>query len=394
MTDPAARLTRLPSAGEPDPAETRAKFRQLEPAHMPRDFSISLDALRRAGTDGFIDAPPLHAKRQTLTGFEPQYVNFVDYIVRITHRIWEEKDIGYIYDTYSNDCAVWDDFGLSYGRDRVVADTVAMNNAFPDIRIVADEVIWAGDAAVGLHSSHRTKIFGTNTGFSRFGAPTGRRVQFWCMANCVARDNEIFHEHVVYDTTGLLLQLGVDPVETARRLAPSEAAALLPPDFLASEPKRLSGQGKPARAAIPADLGDSPEAFVRAALGEIWNRRNFAAMDRVYAPGILSQATAGRVFRGVGELRSFFLSIMAMFPDLLFSIDDLYWMGNAREGFLAAIRWSLQGTHRGYGRYGEPTGRGTTMWGINHWVIEGGQITKEWMMFNEFGVLMQLHGKR
>lgn len=394
MTDATVRFAHVPASGGHEAPETRAKFRALEPAHMPRDFSISLDALRRGGTDGFIGTPPRHAKRQAMTGFEPEYVNIVDYIVRITHRIWEEKDIGYIYDTYSSDCMVWDDFGLTYGRDRVVADTVAMNNAFPDIRIVADEVIWAGDAVVSFHTSHRTQIFGTNTGFSRYGAPTGKRVQFWCMANCVARDNEIFHEHVVYDTTGLLLQLGLDPVETARRLAPSDAAAWLPADFLASEPKRLTGQGKPPRTPIPADLGDSPEAFVRAGLSEIWNRRNLAAMERVYAPGILSQATAGRVFRGIGELRAFLLSLMAMFPDLLFSIDDLYWMGNAAEGFLVAFRWSLQGTHRGPGRYGEPTGRGTTLWGISHWVIEGGQVTKEWMMFNEFGVLMQLHGRR
>jgi SnoaL-like polyketide cyclase len=374
--------------------ETRAKFRPPTPQHMPRDFSISLDALRRGGTDAFLGQPPQHAKRQALPGFEPQYVNIIDYIVRITHQSWEDKDIGYIYDTYSHDCMVWDDFGLNYGRDKVVADTVAMNNAFPDIRIVADEVIWAGDAAQGFHTGHRTQIFGTNTGFSRFGAPTGRRVQFWCMANCVARDNEIFHEHVVYDTTALILQLGLDPVALARRLAPNEPGALLPADFLASEPQRLGGQAKPARVEIPVDFGDGPEQFVRAALHSIWNRRNFAAVDQVYAPSVLAQATAGRVFRGTGELRSFYISLVAMFPDLLLVIDDLYWMGNREEGFLVSIRWSMLGTHRGLGRYGEPSGRGVHLWGITHWVIESGVVTKEWMMFNEFGVLMQVYSGR
>jgi len=381
-----------PATFVPRAAETRAKFRRPEAQHMPADFSISLDALRRGGTEAFLTAPPMHAKRQPLPGFEPTYVNIVDYVVRITHRIWEEKDIGYIYDSYSHDCMVWDDFGLGYGRDKVVADTVAMNNAFPDIRIVADEVIWAGDETVAFHTSHRTQIFGTNTGFSRFGQPTLRRVQFWCMANCVARDNEIFHEHVAYDLTGLLLQLGINPVAMARQLAPE--AALLPPDFQSGEPKRLDGQAKPQNIAIPTELGDSPEDFVRAALHTIWNRRNFGAVDTVYAPDVLAHATAGRVFRGTGALRAFYISLVAMFPDLLLTIDDLYWMGNRDDGFLVAIRWSLLGSHRGLGRYGEPSGRGVHLWGITHWVIEHNVVTQEWMMFNEFGALMQIYGGR
>jgi hypothetical protein len=85
------------------------------------------------------------------------------------------------------------------------------------------------------------------------------------------------------------------------------------------------------------------------------------------------------------------LSLLAMFPDMLFSLVDLYWMGNPKDGFLVAIRWSMLGTHRGHGRYGPPTGKEITLWGISHWVIENNRVTKEWMMFNEFGVLMQVH---
>ena len=195
-------------ASRPNAQEGRTKHRTLTPADMPRDFSISLDAYRKGGTDAFLDRAPEHAKKQPLPGFEPTYVNIVDYIIRITHRIWEEKDVGYIYDTYAHDSMVYDDFGLTSGRDKVVAHTVGTINAFPDIRIIADECIWAGNPAAAFHSSHRTQIFGTNTGFSQYGPPTGKKVQFWCMANCVMQDNEIFYEHVVYDFTSLIQQFG------------------------------------------------------------------------------------------------------------------------------------------------------------------------------------------
>lgn len=368
----------------------RVQSEALGKEHMPTDYSVSLDAFRRGGTDNFIGKAPEGLVRQPMRGFDPSYVNIVDYIVRITHHIWEEKDIGYIYDTYSHDCTVWDDLGLQYGRDKIVADTVHTNNAFPDIRLVADEVVWAGNEDVGFHTSHRTKILGTNTGFSRFGPPTGKRVQLWCIANCVARANEIFHEHVIYDTAGLLQQLGFDVVETARRFAAQRKDSPVLANFMAGEPKRLPGQGKPASQPVPATRDDIDE-FVRASFHTIWNRRNFGAIDVVYSPNIVTQGSTGRVYRGPGQVRSFALSLVAMFPDMNLTVDDLYWMGNPKDGFVASIRWSAVGTHRGYGPYGEPTGKQVTLWGITQWVIENGVVQKEWMMFNEFGILMQLH---
>lgn len=360
----------------------------LTGAHMPGDFSISLDALRRGGTDTFLKTPPTDAKRQPMAGFEDTYVNIVDYIVRITHKIWEEKDIGYIYDTYSHDCKVWDDFGLQYGRDKIVADTVHTNNAFPDIRLVADEVIWAGDDQVGFHTSHRTKIFGTNTGYSRFGAPTGRTVKLWCLANCIARENEIFDEYVNYDTAGLIKQLGFDVVETARRFAAEAPPAAR--SFLASEPSRLSGQNKPPVLPLPARAEDDPRAFIEAAFHGIWNRRNFGLMDTVYAPSVVHTGSTDRVYRGVGPLRSFVMSQLAMFPNLALKVDEIYWMGNPGDGIAATIRWSALGAHRGHGIYGAPTGREVELRGITQWDIRDGRVQNEWALFNEFGVLMQI----
>ena len=42
-------------------------------------------------------------RHQEITGFDKDYRDVVDYVLKITHRIWEEKGIGVIYDTYHND---------------------------------------------------------------------------------------------------------------------------------------------------------------------------------------------------------------------------------------------------------------------------------------------------
>ena len=121
---------------------------------MPTDFSISLAA--KGGADGLLRNPGTE-RIQSMRGFEAQYIDIIDYIVRITHRIWEEKDIGYIYDTYRHNSHVYDDFGLQYGNEKIVADTAHTINAFPDIRLYADEIIWAGNDADRLPhlASHR-----------------------------------------------------------------------------------------------------------------------------------------------------------------------------------------------------------------------------------------------
>ena len=62
---------------------------------MPRDFAVSLQSYRHGGTDQFLARRPDHLPQQDMTGFDPDYVDVVDYIVRITHRIWEGKDVGY-----------------------------------------------------------------------------------------------------------------------------------------------------------------------------------------------------------------------------------------------------------------------------------------------------------
>ena len=37
------------------------------------------------------------AKEPTMKGFDPQFQDIVDYIIKITHEIWEERAIGALY---------------------------------------------------------------------------------------------------------------------------------------------------------------------------------------------------------------------------------------------------------------------------------------------------------
>ena len=365
----------------------------LKDHHMPDNFDISLKSYGGGGSQKSLNPNPKKLKKQSMNGFEKQYENIIDYIVRITYTIWEKKNIGYIYDTYSKDCSVWDEFGLQYGSEKIVSDTVHTNNAFPNIRLFADEVIWAGDDRSSFHTSHRTIITGTNTGFSKFSPPTGKSVRLFCIANCVAKNNEIYYENVVYDTAGLIKQLGLDLNEVAKKISKEGVVGPFSPSFKNSKPIRDIKRLKLISYPIPNKIVNVRE-FVHSAYDTIWNRRNFAAIDDIYANNIEFEGSTSRKFKGINKLKQFIISMIACFPDLTLSIEDLYWMGNPKDGYLVSIRWGAFGTHKGNGIYGTPTNRECYLWGITQWEIRNNKIIKEWTGFNELAILIQLLGEK
>ncbi len=346
----------------------------LERRPMPRNFSISLRA--NGAADRQLMQPAAGARLQPMAGFDEAFTDIIDFILRVTHRIWEEKSIGYLYEHYRHNARVMDDNGLVYGRDQVIEATTQFIAAFPDLRLFADEIIWAGDEKVGFYTSHRCVITGHNTGYSQFGPPTGRKIVLTCIANCRSERNQIDDEHVIYNTGSLVRQLGFDIHAKAREMAGQLPTSSEEPPF-AGEVERLLGQGSPAPMAARTGSDFDPADFIRRGLHYLWNWRLLDRVDQLYAPTVLLHGPTDRELYGRGDLKAYFLSLLAMFPDLAHHVDDLYWMGNDDDGYLAAVRWSLVGTHRGPGYLGRPTGRRVRMWGITHVRIVDGRIHEE-----------------
>ncbi len=360
----------------------------LARAHMPTGFDISLGRYTRGRR---VRIPDDFGPTQRLTGFDDTYRNIVDYIVRITYRIWETdaRDVEYIGACYAPDSRVFDDYGLQLGNAKIIADTHHTTGAFPDIVLDAEEVIWAGDDERAFHTSHRTRILGTNTGPSKYGPATGRKVDLLVIANCVARANDIFLEHVLYNTSAMLRQLGLDPGEEAARLAadpppgwPRDAATW-------AALRREGGPRQPLSQSEPVS-GFDPDAFTRTLHDRLWNRRDNAALLDSYETGAPFEGTSERAFAGAPAYEDYLGELRAAFPDLQLQVDEVYWMGNEAEGWLISTRWSAQATHRGAGLYGPPSGAAVQIWGITQAEVREARVQREWQLFNEFDLRMQI----
>jgi predicted ester cyclase len=356
------------------------------PRRMPADFRIAV----RPGTGSdTLRAESARAGRvQSMKGFEDTYTDIVDYILRITHRIWEDQDVGYIYDTYSPGCFVYDDSGPNYGVERVVEGTMASIHAFPDNRSWADEIIWAGDDEQGFVTSHRYITTGNHLGPWRWGPATGRKVNLWGIANCVVRENEIFEEWVLYNMASKFMQLGIDVAWAAREYGNELNRTRA--ERHQGEVQRLLGGRQPEYYPAASGPDFDIEHFVRALFHNLYNRRDLSTVDRAYEPTVRWKGTSNRLGYGRQDVKAMARSLMATFPDLGLQVDEVYWMGNDAEGYRVSVRWSAQGTHRGYALYGQPSGRRVHLWGINQLYISNGMITEDWMCFNEFDVMAQI----
>jgi hypothetical protein len=100
--------------------------------------------------------PENRPRVQSMRGFDESYTDIVDYIVRCTHRIWDERDVGLIYSHYTHNCVAYTTLGTMYDRETHIRDTIQRLVEFPDRRGMAQQVIWNGDDVNGFYTSHMT----------------------------------------------------------------------------------------------------------------------------------------------------------------------------------------------------------------------------------------------
>ncbi len=164
-------------------------------------------------------------RRQELPGYEPVYRDFVDYIIRCTHRIWEQKNVGLCRTHYAPDCTIHTLAGPVTGVEAVVQNTMTTLGASPDRRLIGEDVIWSDDGEPGLYSSHRIVSHSTHLGDDPLlGGATMAGNGVMTIADCLCRENRIVEEWLVRDNLRGVLQVGGDPWSIARAQAVADQA--------------------------------------------------------------------------------------------------------------------------------------------------------------------------
>lgn len=330
-------------------------------------------------------------RKQSMTGFDEEYRDIVDYIMSITHKIWEEKGIGVIYETYHNDVIMHTGVNSIQGVNEVVSGTLQTLHAFPDRKLYGENVIWSGNDIEGFLSSHRIISNTTNSGDSSFGPATGKKILFRTIVDCFVHSNRIVEEWLVRDNLFIVQQLGYNPVEVAKRLAKSSSnkCKAFQGHFGISEMKK--GQFKPEEFIPISDSFDIGE-FVLELYNKIWERRLFNYVNEFYADNANVHFICGKDLFGAQQIQGMLISLFASFPNAAFIVDRVTCNEGVGEGtWEVAVRWRMQGLHTGIGYFGAPSGKPVEILGITHLKVDGNKVTEEWLMFDGLDVLRQIH---
>ncbi len=338
----------------------------------------------RTATDVLAEGPP----RQALPGFEPVYRDIVDYIVRCTHRIWEQKDIGLCRTHYADSCVMHTLNGPTSGVENVVQGTLSALSSFADRQVIAEDVIWSEDAPGLFYSSHRITSRSTHEGIdAMYGAGAGAAQMAMTVADCVVQRNLIVEEWLFRDNARAALQMGHSPRAVA--MAQAEADRAGDParhgwrqawiDRVRDHEPRWPDADHPA-------LG--PSRLLCTAL----NDDLYGEAASGVSPSIEVCWPTGRYGWGRGYWAGCLMQLRAQLHQVALAIDHWAARPLPHGDIAVALRWSACGVHGGYGPWGAPTGREILVAGSSHYVLRAGRIVRDQTVFDELAVLRQVHG--
>lgn len=317
-----------------------------------------------------------------MKGFDPKFSDLPDYIIKVTKEIWEDRGIATLEHYYGPQIPVRTPMGITVGNKAVIASTLATCHEFPDRQLYAEDVIWSGSEDDGFLSSHRLITTATHARDGQFGPATGKRFRIHVIADCSVRDDIIDDEWLVRDYGGIARQLGMDPREftaalIAREGGPEAASRPFTPDRDIEGP--YSGTGNDNE--WGARYADSLTRVMAADVNHILSDYDRAVIG-TYAG---AQSAMGRE-----AVTDFWVGLRASFPSATFRIHHRIGMDGGMMSPRAALRWSLDGTHDGWGAFGRPTGANVHVMGMSHAEFGPWGLRREWTLYDEIAIWKQI----
>lgn len=329
-----------------------------------------------------------------MRGFDPKWRDVPHFINGITHDIWEGRKIGALRQLYAPGLIVRSPASVLVDNSGVIAATMATLAEFPDRELLGEDVIWCDDpegatkTSDAYLSSHRLICTATHSHAGAYGAPTGARLRYRILADCAIRDGAVYDEWLVRDQSAIIRQMGQDPKEWTR-----------------AQITREGGADACLRPMTPAT--NVPGPYTRRGTTDEWGQRYADTLTRIMAAEMdviprtydravnLAYPGAEESFGWQGA-DAFWMSLRAAFPAAQFSIDHVIGRDDPLMPPRAAVRWSLHGTHSGWGRFGAPTGAEVYIMGMCHaefgpYGQSGGPaIRREYALIDETAIWKQI----
>lgn len=317
-----------------------------------------------------------------MNGFDPQFKTPEDYIIGITREIWEDRGIATLHRYYAPTIPVRSPSGVVVGNQGVIGATMATLAEFPDRTLLAEDVIWSAYAEGGFLSSHRILSTATHLHDGTYGAATGKSLRYRIIADCAARDNQIYDEWLIRDQGAIVRQMGWEAKQFAadqviREGGPERCPRPFTPEIDVAGPYRGVGNDH--------STGQRYVALLSAIMGA-----DFAAIPREYDRAAQLELPGGVTAFGPSAADQYWLGLRAAFPSAIFRIHHQIGRDDPLCPPRAALRWSLTGKHDGWGAFGAPTGADVHVMGISHAEFGPRGLRREFVLIDDTAIWKQI----
>lgn len=313
-----------------------------------------------------------------MRGFSNKFEDFPGYILGITKEIWEDRGLGRaMKDYYHPDVIVRVPAGISSGEAGMTQNTLETLVEFPDRQLFGEDVIWCGTPEDGMLSSHRLYSSATHRG-GRFGPDSGIKLEFRGIADCYAKDNQISDEWLVRDNGYIVRQLGQTPEAFVR----AEIENGHPPGYFLPENDvqgPYSGTGN-----------DNAWGSRYAELLTRIMAREFSIIPESYDRACKLEYAGGVSGAGWADADAHWLGLRSALPEASFTIHHVIGREDPLMPPRAAVRWSLDGLHEGWGAFGKPSGKRVHVMGICHAEFGPWGLRREWACYDEIAIWAQI----
>ena len=314
--------------------------------------------------------------------YSNRWTDFPDYIIGITKEIWEDRGVATLNTYYAPDIPVRSPMGIQRGNQEVIASTMATINEFPDRELLAEDVIWSHSDEHGHLSSHRLVTKATHSRDGQFGPATGRKWMVRVIADCAAKGETIYDEWLVRDYGGIVRQLGMDPrAYAAGLIADAGGPEHAPKPFLPENDVDGGYHGRGNDNEWGARYADS----LTRVMGHDFNHI-LADYDRA----VIGEYAGAHTAYGRDEVTAFWVGLRSSFPSAAFTIHHQIGMDADMLSPRAALRWSLDGTHDGWGTFGRPTGARVHVFGMSHAEFGPWGLRREFALYDEIAIWKQI----
>ena len=312
-----------------------------------------------------------------MKGFDAQFTDLPDYILKCTARIWEGRDIAALDWHYHDDLLVRSPAGINQGNTAGKANTMATLTEFPDRQLLAEDVVWCGDDKSGFLSSHRILSTATHNG-GAFGPATGLKVSFRTIADTYCRDNRVWDEWLIRDNAAIAYQLGHTPKEAAQTII-DRGDNSMPLTPATDQAGPYTGRGN------TDEWGERHALILRQIMAA-----DFGVIKKEYDRACHLSLAGGQEGHGSAEADNFWIGLRSTMPFAEFKIEHQIGRTDPLLSPRSAIRWSLSGRHDGWGRYGPPTGAEIHIMGASHAEFGPRGLRREITLFDDIAIWKQI----